>query len=661
MTVPLKQLEASGGLTGVILISGSTVTSHATITAALAAAVFGDLVLVGPGTYAESFTVPSGVLLRSVGGATVTTISGALATGTRVTLTGTNAVIKGFSVTLPTDAVPAITYAGSTAASASGIQLAGAGASGKGITNTGTGVLTAIDVAYLSGACDIVFESTGGTLVVLSSTVVGFGAVAAAFCVSGGGVLEVFTGIVSNANVVDAIQCADGKMELTGVGVEAATTALHVTHNSADVAVSSFRVRDVVTNHLLVDAAIAPVRINISAAEMDRRKISHDAGTNIVLQFLDQTPGDKALVIHGELAVGKRGEGSESVFGEGDSYVMGMEVKTNTNLEVGAWATITDAMKSSSGSTAAAFPGVGVGNAVYFGGDIKFPGVKVDTTAAIALGAGALIWEYWDGSAWQLFKVMAADAESVLPPAAYAQDVFGRVAHEQVRWNDRAFTTWTAKALDGETKFWVRARISTAITTAPTLEQVKLHSNRTEINANGVLEHFGTAEPFKSFGWHQRHMNDLTGSTSGNNSLTLTTNIGVDGIDNALANNAVDGIAAIIEVPEGLDTSRPINLTFNWIPVSGSGDVEFESHSGPIALGDTLDGALLDTLQSKIVTAPAAEVLSQDFFDYDVADLVAGEMIAVSLFRDATGGNLDDTLNGAVTLGSIDVHGTFWR
>lgn len=659
MTNPrLDQLESSGGLTGVTLISGAGSTGHTTLASALAAASSGDLILVGPGTYSESVTIPAGVVVKGAG-RSVTRIAGAAPTGVRVTL-NSDSKISDFSFDMPTDAVATILNSGAGTAFVSRVSFTGKGAAGLGIVNSSSGRIHAKDVVYASGTCDQIISVTGTGRIDLHRIIVSGGTVTDALFASAGTLMVLSA--VSFAAGVDAAVHVEGTGILhvhTGM-LANCDKGLHVASNTAELEVGNVSV-DAVTWDLLIDPGVTTATVRMFSGSAHRDKISHDVGATSELYFHDDVPGDRAFVVQGELVVGERGDGRESVFGEGDSYVRGMEIKTNTNLEIGTWATITAAMKSAVGSTSAAFPGVGVGNAIYFGSDIKFSGVKINTTIAIALGAGALIWEFWDSTTWQPFNLMVTDAESVLPPATYTQDVFGRVAFEQVRWNDKAFSTWTTKALDGSTRFWVRCRIATAITTSPTLEQAKIHSNRSEINANGVLEFFGTGQPLRSLGWHQRHMNDLVGALSGNNAVSLTTNVGVDGTDNALANNATDGIAAIIEIPEGLDTSRPIRMAWTWIPVSSSGDVEFESHSGSVKLGDTLDGTLSDSLQTKIVTAPAVEVLTQDFFDFDVSALLPGEFLAVSLFRNATGGNPDDTLAGAVTLVTVDIVGTFWR
>ena len=83
-----------------------------TIGAALAVAASGNSVQVLPGSYAESaLTVPANVSLVGIGGYEVTSITGAAATGNRVTLSA-GSVLENITVTIPTDATAAILFAG---------------------------------------------------------------------------------------------------------------------------------------------------------------------------------------------------------------------------------------------------------------------------------------------------------------------------------------------------------------------------------------------------------------------------------------------------------------------------------------------------------------------------------------------------------------------
>lgn len=381
------------------------------------------------------------------------------------------------------------------------------------------------------------------------------------------------------------------------------------------------------------------------------------AGAAVISVATSDLPGDEGNFVLGELSVGYPNHPAESVFGEGDSHVRNMAVFRNTNLEVGAWSDITAQMASRSGSTADAFAGVAAGNTLYIGGDLPFPNNKITATAAIVLGAGSLVWEYWNGVAWTALNLVACDGS--LPYSQHGSDAFGRIASEQIRYQPTV--GWATKLLNGATKYWLRCRIVGGITTSPTLEQIKLGTNRTEINGDGIVEHYGTGEKVKDLVWHQRLVNDLGGSASGNQPVVMSANITVNMTDNQFADNQADGIAGIIEIPEGLDTSRALSLIFAWIPKATGGDVEFETRSAPVRLGDTLDGSLTDALQTQIITAPGIDVLVENQFDYDVSSLVPGDFLAFSLFRDATGGNPDDTLAGNVNIVLMAVEGTFWR
>ena len=80
--------------------------------------------------------------------------------------------------------------------------------------------------------------------------------------------------------------------------------------------------------------------------------------------------------------------------------------------------------------------------------------------------------------------------------------------------------------------------------------------------------------------------------------------------------------------------------------------------------GDVLNGALAYTHQlSEIVSGPfsTAFELQVTEFSFDVPDLSSAGSLAIALYRDAGGGNLDDTFNGDAMHVYSAVYGTFWR
>jgi hypothetical protein len=394
-------------------------------------------------------------------------------------------------------------------------------------------------------------------------------------------------------------------------------------------------------------------------------QISVAVGASFLSSHLSEFAGDEALMVVGELAVGLPNQPSEIIGGEGDSHVRGMLVYRNTNGEAGVWSDITTEMASATGSTAAAFPGVGAANCFYVGGNEKqFPGLKINTTVALVPGAGSIIWEYWSGAAWTQFRLMAAD--QAIPYNSYAEHTFERVAFEQVRFDASNMAGWAQKALNGATRWWIRCRIVGGITTVPTLEQVKLHTNRYEINGDAVPERFGTGIVQRPIFWHKTLMTSFTGGAApGNNNQVLTANITLASLRNVLADNQIEGLGGLFTIPEGLDTSQPVTLRWLYIlKAAGAGAaVEFEGHFGQLELDDILDGSVGDTAWNNIIDVNTflTDQLKQSETTFEVFDLVPGEFVAFSLFRDARAPNAHDTFAANVELVAVELIGWFWR
>lgn len=654
-------LEQSGGgqTARVVRQTPSTTASFDTLEEGLENAQPLDLVTARPGVYPESVVVPPGVILRGeMERACLLTGSGP--TGTRVTLQGGGAKIQDFFVDLPTDAAPAILNAAAGSSIVRNVNLRGQGAAGIGVRNSGPGVLVVLNLSWTGGEAACVLECLAGIMTANGINVTSFNAVAVALRVATGGSAIVDSMAAFGPGLVTGFLVEDGFLEATVVNMDNLTNGVRITNDAATVKMLAARLNGGVLNHVVIDPGVVPAEVIITSSELRQDRITRDPAANasLFISGFDRTPGDAGFFTWGQISSGSPGNGKELVVGEGDSYPD--TVKRNDNLEVGTWDDISVEMASSEASTADAFPGVAAGNAVYFGSDFPFCGVKLNVTAAIDLGGGSIVWEYWDGAAWQAFVLMTADSVGE-NPRAYAQDVFGRAAFEQVRWDASAWT-WPQKLLDGATKFWARSRVVGGITTSPTLQQVKYQTNRTETNPNGVVEHFGEAEPEKSLRWHLQNATDLTGKASGNGTVTVSPNLSLDLEDNVLADNIFDGISGEVEIPEGLDTSRPVTMAFNWIPKGVGGDVEFEGVSAPASVGDVLDGTLPEVPYAQVLPAGGvANAFTKSVQTFAVDDLVPGDSLFFSLSRDARGTNPEDTHPGAVHFVSLDFRGTFWR
>ncbi len=596
--------------------------------------------VVGQGQSADVVIVASTTTAALVTGAAGTGLLG-------VTLSGANGV-GGVGYRLSAAGTTAHLFDVSVLNCRTGVDVDGAGvvviANQLGITTlfgntTNDGVVAANGGVFVGHDCGI--QNVGGTLAnglrsAATSRITwrsGNVLLAAQGAFADGGDLIIQSGELRQC--VDALVVTDGFCRISGSNITGSTGF-------------DIRLTTAGSTSIVSGVNYAQDQLDIASGATFTGTLLHDAdpASNV----------DSAQQVFGELHVGKFDEPAEASIGGGDSHTFGMIVFSNDNGEIGTWVDNTVAAKSRSGSTFALLQGIGVDQAAYFGGDQPFPGIKTDVTVAVVLGGtGILVWEYWDGGAWTSFFVMAADANA--PYEAHAQAVFERVQNDQVRYGD--ISGQATKLLNGETKFWTRVRVTGAITSVPTLESVKLHTDRSEINADGFLEFFGAGRPPSDL---PVQFADISGAAPGSTNVDVSASIVLVGDGNRFNNNVEDSRGAIIEIPVRLDTSLPLTLTIDWYSPATGGNVELEVDFAEVKIGDVIDGTIPESGLADVQAAPAViNTLTTTSFSIPVESLVPGEFLAARFFRDATAGNPDDTLAGNVIIFNVTVEGTIWH
>lgn len=460
----------------------------------------------------------------------------------------------------------------------------------------------------------------------------------------------------------DAVLVAnDGEVRIDGLCVKTSTNGIRVTSTDGVVTGSGFRVVDDSGFLFHVQLQGTGSTLTLIGSVFSEDKVEYASGSEVNTQHMSIVPGDEALQVQAELHVGSENDPRESAFGGGDSHSRQTAYLTNTNLEVGTWNNITTALKTEDASSANLFAAVGVGNCFYVGAEQEFPGIKaLMTTARVG---GALVLEYWTGAAWVSVAHMSALADA--PYSQYAQDIFLRVASEQIRFN--TISGWSKKTLNGVNKYWVRFRVTTALTTIPAADRIKVHTNRTEINKDGLVEHFGAAEPVRQIIWHRRLMEEMEGFAQPDWDVDIATSpvLSIKGLSNRWQDGNKDGSVEIVHAPPGLDTSRPLIFQVGWYKNAvGTGNVELQADVVLINEGDVIDGTLPYNNQlSQIVAvgARAALELIITQFSIPVPNLQQNGSLALALYRDASGGNLDDTFGGDCAHIFSRLYGTFWR
>ena len=453
--------------------------------------------------------------------------------------------------------------------------------------------------------------------------------------------------------------------------------------------------------------------LQIDACILRQDLIDLDSGTTVagVFNSLPDPSGEYRSQVVGELAVGLAGRGAESVFGEGDSTVVDMEVK-RYNASTTLFDDITSTVRAADGSTVAAFPSNTAGDILYIANtnNYAFPGIKTTIgTAATPAGCNSastepptyiVAWEYWNGSSWVEFRHMWTLSDTPFTPyrrdsflAGTYQVRFGILSMSEAtrplpststfvssygpgganKWitSGSPRTNWTQTTIDGLNAFWVRCRLISPLTVVPTIDQIKLHTNRAELNADGTLEFFGSSRTRRDLPYISIfNKTDSPAFSPSNSDLYFSDNIEYDMLDNSFNNGNTDRISFTFKIPCDVCTSCSMLFRWRWVASNTStGNVQWTirwCYGRPFAI----DSGAVSTVNTGTAGAPTTQVTEQgitfttpgpgtslkmvdDWLLLDISDTVnsynmarsgIGDIIHLSITRD--GGAGADTFTG---------------
>jgi len=536
----------------------------------------GVTIEVTAGTYVETaaMTIPTGVWVVGAGNPYIQLAAGV--TG------GSVFTMDGFSALVGCTVAPAVSgnlVNGVSLVDTSGIPLQSlvqqctfTNCLAAAVALSGPSTLVVQDCTFLS--LSPVFDVLTGVLVQLGATA----------RVVGGGVrydgMNRYVGVfvdaagdcdVHGSQVIGAVTGlrvqGTGRLRVSDTTIRECSAGV-VVEGAGQLTMTAVEVRDTAagaTNYDLdIQGAGATVRANFCV--LDTGRVNNPTGVDYRAATMSYKAGDEGLHVKGELHVGTPENPKETVMGGGDSYTVGMVVKTNTGADdaAGMFADVTAPAASGTDSTFTMFAGTGANNTLYIGGPRQFRGVKITfgtTVADPALDATAVALEYWDGSAWTAVPRMVTNGNA--PYESYVQtlNVALQSTSVQVRFGLRAAerVQWEQKSIDGASLFWVRLRVASSLTTAPTIEQIKLHSNRLEVNADGFTEYFGGAAPVRALPWNW-NSNDATGNNPGSTDLYIDADLTLGRVRNTFVNAILDRASFQFRLPPEIDTSLGIRI-----------------------------------------------------------------------------------------------------
>lgn len=574
-----------------------------------------------------------------------------------------------------------------------GFTLRGAnGAGGTGLSQTSADSVRALSLFVHDCTVGLHAAVAGASIVVDSTTVSpAGGTMASGFLASAGASI---TGALTSAQLctvagyhadgVGAIitlgtpfplGCADGfrvenggDLRTTGGRANGNDIAAHITATGGKLVLGT-RIDTSTTLDVLVESSAAV--FEFSNASLKASLVSIVADAEVRGTYINQDEDAEGPRIEGdEVGIGHFLRPTASYFGGGPPYTFGMVVLTNTNGEIGDWGNSTEAAASPSDSSFG-FPGVSAGNTIYFGADQAFPSLFVQLASIIVVGTGVIRAEYWNGASWLPLTTMNRDTVQPFDskgnvPLTTLRPQLAHLDWPSIDPNPSAVPIPSdpiaPKTLDGHFKNWIRVIITSAITTSPQIEQVKIGTHHMSTSPGGFRAASGYGQSVESMFVHWSLTDDLSGASPANDPINWADTIQITPVDNEFANNTVDGVGIRVQLFQGTDTSRSFRVKFGWAPKDNSaGDVELLFRYALNVTGDILDGSVpfIDTISKITSVNTNVNKLFETEFEFYLPQAVPGDRLTFRVYRDATGGNLNDTYGANIKM--ADLQGLIWK
>ena len=395
-----------------------------------------------------------------------------------------------------------------------------------------------------------------------------------------------------------------------------------------------------------------------------------------ILSFFNavKTGDDKGInVTNGQFSVGSNEYPNESIFGSGDSYPVPLAFHCDVSNTVGGVITsaidITSVLESDTGSVTGLYGGVTAGKYLLVGSDYKFPGIKLKKTIMGNVEPQNIVSEYLiTGTTWGQVPFMATGSNYPYEQCGWNTNT-GLVQQINFGFNPLSLPMVWEKAtlnINGTNyeKYWGRFRIMADITADAIVEQIKLHTNRTEIENDGFIRMYGRARVARTLlsGVYNSVKNDL--ADPANEVVRYTDSYRADYVDNEFANNTIDGFGLIQGIDHGLDTSIPLVLGISYyVKGTMTGDVNFTVKASQVDDGFVYNGAEPYETTELIENVAVSSNLIRKTVQTTVMvnKLAVGDGIVIEVKRDATSGNPNDTLNGNIVITNVTLTGYFWH
>jgi len=666
------------------------------------------IVYVGPGDYTEDpITMQANVDIRAIGGPY----------STKITASTTGSVL--FSNTVGQNTLAGFTISGVTGESAYELSGVNIGAIVKdcviyncqtGIESS-SGVLVVINIATVpAGSMTNLVLANGGEVQMTGCVVTAFcnitnvincdnssskfiitgfdiasSLVTSALRCGSGGSLLVRSGAVNSVTNGMYVLGTDSLINVNGVSFDGCTNAFRGDGTDTRIELTAGKIINSTSLDFLIESLTCQVRIDSTFADFGSASFPAGYENEIVL-LQDEFVGDEGFKMSGSFAVGRPDRGSPSTFGEGDAYTAGMVVITTDNTagstsDGGNLTDVSEEAASPTGSTFS-FQGVTANHTILIGSQrqdasdvLKHWGIAMEqTTAAVEVTPNSFTFEYWDGSAWTEFHVMAVEKTELY---RYAEEIFIRAnSSEFISYGlteDVTGTNWAKKTIDSKNLYWTRIRINTTITTAPVFQLFRIAPNHSHLTELGSAVYHGRSRFRQTIGAGGNSFGESGGVADWD--LAVGSGGVPTGWDHSMKNSEMgqDGDAVYFQyrLPKGIDTSLPlyiesimrsdntgtsqgIDLICSVKPCEVQGVLEADPSGGKTPVARTLANTALvtnvagETDTVTIDDTNAGKPFNAEFGPFDISPYYEGDVVFVRI-------ELDDDGTGSANVGVIEI------
>jgi hypothetical protein len=450
-------------------------------------------------------------------------------------------------------------------------------------------------------------------------------------------------------------------MRYNNIGVQIGDTGI-LTRLSAN----SLAFQDSITYDLSVIASSASIEIHSS--HMDDAKVYNPNKINMAIKYISFKYGSYYQSILGDTQIGSPTEPSKLAIGEGLYVNNGVAIFSNNNLEVGTWIDNTNSALNIVSDGFNLFQSVDVDNCLYFGSNIDIFGFKiniVEPTLSIT-PLNDIIWEFWNGTTWVEFYVMQTYPD--YPCNTYINSFVSIESKFHIRFGLTSTAPFALKTLNGISKKWIRLRVVNVLSSIPTGEYVKIHTNATLINTDGFIEYFGNARSVKQFPINFTYLSD---TTLEDQDLYITPTINISPKNNVFSAGVLSRIGFRFKMPIEIDTSFPIKINLAFVCNNvNAGNIEWKIRYTYTTNGNDmfLNSTDADASSANVITTTKITVVGSNQNNKDLRDTISMAIHTIpgnpstnnkyilfaSLERDAVVSNTNDTYPGDVAIHMMD-------